>query len=701
MMNHESSEIRIGASLVVYRPDFITLGRTLQALEIAGMEVRKNYAAHLQLTVVDNSDDSSWFELVNTWMKEQTASLTSWSVHLMRSPCNLGYGRGNNLVIEKTDSDYHIVINPDLFVEPDSLVQAIRFMERSPDVGLLVPAVFGEDGERHYLCKRKPTLFTLFLRSFAPAWISAYFQSALDLYEMRDRNYDEVIDGVEFPSGCFMFFRTAVLKRLKGFDPEYFMYFEDADIGQRMLKIARIVYVPDVKVIHKWGRGTHHSFRLRLETIKSALIYWKKHTLLQSRPPKTKPEFPSHPIGPVRPVTRILILVVYYLPSIMSSAKLIDDLAREFRRRGHEVIVAAPDEAVKKAYEVTEEGGIQVLRVKAGEIKSASRWLRAWREITLSSVMWRKGKSFFMQNPCDLIVYYSPTIFFGALVSRLKRLYLCPSYLILRDIFPQWAVDTGVLTQGNLIHRFFKKKEKLNYDAADVIGVQSPANLNYFSEHGLNEKYRLEVLYNWTTLTEDGLQPGAFRKRMGLEGKVVFFYGGNIGVAQDMDNIIRLADNLRDEPDAFFLLVGDGSEVPRLKSAIVSKGLANIAIHGAVGQRDYLSMLSEFDVGLISLNRNLKTQNFPGKMLGYMYHSMPILASINPGNDLKEILEDKQAGLVCLNGEDNLFAEYARRLLKDEEYRRFLGRNARSLLESTFSVSRAAGQILSHFNRPH
>jgi glycosyltransferase involved in cell wall biosynthesis len=131
----------------------------------------------------------------------------------------------------------------------------------------------------------------------------------------------------------------------------------------------------------------------------------------------------------------------------------------------------------------------------------------------------------------------------------------------------------------------------------------------------------------------------------------------------------------------------------------VSNGLINITIHDAVGQQEYLSMLSEFNVGLISLDRDLRTQNFPGKLLGYMYHSMPILASINPGNDLKEMLEDNNAGLVCINGEDDLLASYARRLLDDENLRRQLGLNARALLESTFSVSKAAKQILAHFNR--
>jgi glycosyltransferase involved in cell wall biosynthesis len=395
---------------------------------------------------------------------------------------------------------------------------------------------------------------------------------------------------------------------------------------------------------------------------------------------------------------RILLLVVYYLPSTMSSAKLIHDLATEFHRLGHDPVVVAPDESISDDTEITRDNGIAVLRVRTGKIKTASRVLRGFNEAILSTLIWEKGKRFFKDNPCDLIVYYSPTIFFGSLVQRLKKLYRCPSYLILRDIFPQWAVDAGVLKKG-LAYRYFKLKEFQNYRAADIIGVQSPANLNYFKENDLDRQYQTELLYNWATLKEDNIQPGNYRERMGLQGKVVFFYGGNLGVAQDMDNIIRLAKNIENVQNVHFLLVGDGSEKSRLISNIVSNQITNITIHDAVGQQEYLSMLSEFDVGLISLDRNLRTQNFPGKLLGYMYHSMPILASINPGNDLKDILENNNAGLVCINGEDSLLVSSARRLAGSETLRRQLGLNARALLESTFSVSKAAQQILSHFRR--
>jgi O26-antigen biosynthesis N-acetyl-L-fucosamine transferase len=394
---------------------------------------------------------------------------------------------------------------------------------------------------------------------------------------------------------------------------------------------------------------------------------------------------------------KILILVVYYLPSTVSCAKLIKDLSSELFRLGHSVSIIAPDEKILTDLQISNEEGIRIVRVRSGKIRTASKPVRMINECRLSWTIWNKGQQFFRKNPCDLIIYYSPTIFFGPLVKRLKKLYSCPSYLILRDIFPQWALDAGVLKEG-FLYNYFKWMERINYEAADYIGVEAPGNLLYFSTKGQDKKNQLEVLYNWTTLGGDKKVVSNFRSCLGLQDKVVFFYGGNIGVAQDIDNIIRLAYNLKDEPDAYFLLVGDGSEVDRLNSIINKEGLTNIKIHPAVEQELYPSMLAEFDVGLITLNRNLKTYNFPGKMLGYMYYAKPILASINPGNDLKALLEAHQAGLVCINGDDCQLLDCVRLLLRDAHLRQKMGANARRLLESTFSVSTAASLILSHFN---
>ena len=392
---------------------------------------------------------------------------------------------------------------------------------------------------------------------------------------------------------------------------------------------------------------------------------------------------------------RILIVVDCYLPYKKSSAKLVHDLGVEFHRQGHEVVVVAPDHALTTSSQINIEHGLTILRIRSCPIKGAERFTRAINEIRLSSITWKAGKTFFKSNPCDFIVLYAPSIFFASLIKKLKKLWNCNAYLIQRDIFPQWAVDTGEMKEG-LICRYFRLKEQQHYAAADIIGVQSPENLRYFSERGLDDKYNLEVLYNWTTATEKNIIQDNERQKMGLQDKVVLFYGGNIGVAQDMDNIIKLAENMYDNEHAHFLLVGEGSEVPRLKKIIKEKQMSNITIHPAVTQEKYLGMLSQFDIGLISLDRQLKTHNFPGKMLGYMYFSMPILACINPGNDLKHIIEDSNSGLICLAGEHNVFHNYAKRLVEDADLRRTMGKNARAVLEKTFSVNKAVSQILSH-----
>lgn len=384
---------------------------------------------------------------------------------------------------------------------------------------------------------------------------------------------------------------------------------------------------------------------------------------------------------------RILLLVDCVLPSTRSSAKLVHDLAVELHRQGHDPVVAAPDDALETDCDVREAGGVTTLRIRTGRIKGAGLVTRGWNEARLSAVMWKRGGAFFRSNPCDLVAWYSPSIFFGPLVRRLKRLWGCPGYLILRDIFPRWAVDAGVLRKGP-VYLYFRSKEKLQYRTADVIGVQSPANLKYFEEPGAVRPPRLEVLYNWTDPAVPDPAP------LGLDGKVVFFYGGNLGVAQDVDNLVRLAGRLADEPSAHLLLVGEGSEAVRLRGLIAEKGLRNIEVRDAVDQERYLSMVAAADVGLISLDRHLRTQNLPGKMLSYMQCSIPILASVNPGNDLREIVEKADAGLVSWNGEDDAFAANARLLAGDAERRRTMGRNARALLEETFTVERAARQIL-------
>jgi glycosyltransferase involved in cell wall biosynthesis len=263
----------------------------------------------------------------------------------------------------------------------------------------------------------------------------------------------------------------------------------------------------------------------------------------------------------------------------------------------------------------------------------------------------------------------------------------------LRDIFPKWAVDVGVLRKG-ILYRYLKRKELQQYAAADVIGVEAFGNLSYFDKEVSCDRCRVEVLHNWLNTQEQPLCFPYWRERLGLEGKVVFFYGGNFGLAQDVDNMLRLAAGMQEYKDVYFLFVGSGTEILRMNAKIKKQNLRNIRIIPPLPQQEYMQCLSEFDIGLISLDRNLTSHNFPGKMLSYVQCGKPILASLNPGNDLIEFLRHTDAGIACTNGEDESLLAAALRLATQPSVRQRMGRNARQLGDTTFSVRLIAKQIL-------
>jgi len=391
---------------------------------------------------------------------------------------------------------------------------------------------------------------------------------------------------------------------------------------------------------------------------------------------------------------RILFAVPHYAPLRTSSAKMMYDLGQEFLRRGHEVVVATPGENPVGDVKTTQEDGVTVMRFPVGRIRGINIFQRTLNEMRISAVMLRKGRKFFEEHPCDLVIFWSPTLFLGKLARSLKKMWNCKTYLIVRDIAPQWYVDSGVLRKG-LIYRYFKRAELLNYAVSDTIGYQSPANLDYFIEYGYDKRFHFELLYNWIDTSAIPARPTNLRDRLNLHGKTVFIYGGSMGTAQDMDAVLVLADRLQADTQVHFVLVGEGNEVERIKEFVRERGLNNLTLLGAVDQEEYLGMLQECDVGLVTLNQLLTTHNFPGKMLGYMLCSLPLLASVNPKNDMKAAVEDAEAGFVTDNGDYEELLRNAVKLIRSAELRKKMGQNARRLLEEHFSVAHAAEKMLS------
>jgi len=390
---------------------------------------------------------------------------------------------------------------------------------------------------------------------------------------------------------------------------------------------------------------------------------------------------------------RLLLIVDDYLPySIKVAAKMMHELAKEFKLCGHTVSVLTPAPLQKEPLTMTIIEGINVLYFRSGEVKNISKTKRAINETLLSWHAWSATKSYFRKNHFDGIVYYSPSIFWGFLIKKLRLLWKCNAYLILRDVFPQWTLDNGLMKKNSPVYWYFKFFEWLNYKSASVIGVMSPSNLEFFKgqKHDVS---KFEVLFNWSEIPKIPEQTGKFRKELNLENKIVLFYGGNIGHAQKMIILIDLAKQLLNNSHVHFLFVGKGDEVELILNEKQKHNLTNITYLSSVDQDSYFEMLNEFDIGLFSLHPDHKTHNFPGKLLGYMAYSKPILGCVNQGNDLKEIVNKAGAGIVLNSGDNDHLFQAAKTLIESENKRKQMGLNGRLLLSDQFSVKSARLQI--------
>lgn len=396
---------------------------------------------------------------------------------------------------------------------------------------------------------------------------------------------------------------------------------------------------------------------------------------------------------------RLIFIVDDYLPeSTRVSAKMMHELACCMVRQGHEIVVLTPGARTQESSLLKENlDDVQVWRFKSGSVKDVSRLRRLVNESTLSLNAWLGLRREGVVGRFDGIVFYSPSIFFGPLVRWIKQKSDCKAYLVLRDLFPQWAIDEGIVGPKSLITKYLRFFEYFSYRVADKIGLMSAANVSFFKE--LNGgRFKVEVLPNWVARAKaDKLIP-YWRERLGLNEKVIFLYGGNMGKAQDMPNLMRLVRGMKDSPNAHFLFVGQGEEYNYVGDCIKKHGLENATLLPSISQSEFANLLREVDVGLFSLARTHRSHNFPGKILGYIAYGIPILGSVNPGNDLLPVICDSNAGFVCENGNDAALLSFAKKLAECKSTRISCGINARELLESKFSVESVAHRLHAFFS---
>jgi len=266
---------RFSATIVTFHPDAALFARAAGSLAAAVGRARDaGVISESHVFIVDNGDASSADVARHAVKVLEESGIT---VELVTGHGNVGYGRANNLVLPRLDSEFHLVMNPDVELDHEALVAALRALEGDPSIGLVAPDACGAKGERQYLCKRYPSVWVLFLRGFAPAILRRAFSRSLDRYEMRDVLGSQPYSPVPLASGCFMVVRTTLFRRLGGFDPRFFMYFEDYDLSLRVGREAKVAFVPSARIVHHGGEASRKGPRHVSWFVRSAWRFFATH----------------------------------------------------------------------------------------------------------------------------------------------------------------------------------------------------------------------------------------------------------------------------------------------------------------------------------------------------------------------------------------------------------------------------------------
>lgn len=389
---------------------------------------------------------------------------------------------------------------------------------------------------------------------------------------------------------------------------------------------------------------------------------------------------------------RIALVTPHYPPMRTSAAVQVRDLAQELLQQNHEPTVIVPSSEIDGSWVEEDVDGVQVLRLAVSAMLQGSYLQRTWSELALPFMMIRNlKKSTFGNTKWDLVIWYSPPIFFGPLIWVLKRACGCPSYLILRDIFPEWALDLGILRKG-LAYALFKGVAKFQYAMANTIGVQTSSNLTYLEHWARKPGRKLEVLQNWQAPIPDTGSSINVSNTI-LQGRKIFVYIGNMGVAQGMDIMIDLAESLIDRDDLGFLFVGRGSEVPRLKKLTATRSLTNTLFCDEIDSKEIPGLLAQCHIGLLALDPRHKTHNIPGKFLSYLLAGLPVLARVSAGTDLARLMNEEGVGHAYVGESVNEFSQHAKELSALDSGYNAISSRARALAAKRYSPAAVARQI--------
>lgn len=342
------------------------------------------------------------------------------------------------------------------------------------------------------------------------------------------------------------------------------------------------------------------------------------------------------------------------------------DLLREFYKNGHHIYIISPIERRRRqnTYLIETEKAI-ILKLKIGNIQKTNIIEKGIATLTIESKFIKGIKKYFSNVKFDLILYSTPPITFCNAIKYVKKRDNAKTYLMLKDIFPQNAVDLEMLSKKGikgLIYKYFRRKEKNIYSLSDTIGCMSQANVDYVVKHNPEvDLSKVEICPNSIEVIDKSVSEDIrieIRNKYSIPlDKTIFVYGGNLGKPQGVPFLIECLKSQKDNEKVFFLIVGDGTEYCKLEDFVKEYNPKNVKLMKRLPKEDYDMLVAACDVGLIFLDYRFTIPNFPSRLLSYMQAKIPVLACTDSNTDIGKVIIDGGFGWWCESNDIDKFKD--------------------------------------------
>lgn len=386
----------------------------------------------------------------------------------------------------------------------------------------------------------------------------------------------------------------------------------------------------------------------------------------------------------------------------ISSRGIYNDLMRKFRDEGHEVYIVTPYERqFKMSTSLKDADGVKILGVKTLNIQKTNVVEKGIGTILLETQYKNAIKKYLKGIKFDLILYSTPPITFTKIISFLKKNNpKAITYLLLKDIFPQNAVDLGMFSKKSIFYKFFRKKEKLLYRLSDYIGCMSEANVRFVLNHNnFIDPSKVEVAPNSIELPlqQQIVDKNSIRAKYNLpKDKLIFIYGGNLGKPQGIDFLIKCLEANKNREDCCFVVIGNGTEFGKLKNWIDNSASNNIFVYERLPKKDYDLFVQSCDVGLIFLDNRFTIPNYPSRLLSYLEYKMPIIAATDKNTDIGTIAEENNYGYWCESINPDDFTNCVNKFTNNVKSISLMGDNGYKFLKNNYLVDNTYNKIISH-----